>query len=152
MPCGLIAHRGVRVGMAYLSWADTAMIRAADRYAIFQELRARMLWPASKIYPAQLAVVVEVDNGKTDECTLRTRDGREISPQMTDGCDPESVERGDRLRVLYDPEGAAGPLEDEDTEVDLDPGAYGGTIGGLAALTVVAGTWRCGRLNRRGEE
>ena len=36
-------------------------------------------------------------------------------PQMTDGCDPEWVEPGDRLRVLYGPEGASGPLEDEDT-------------------------------------
>ncbi|MFD0170181.1 hypothetical protein ACFVJH_39580 [Streptomyces decoyicus] len=100
------------------------------------------------------AVVVEVENGKTDECTLRTRDGREISPQMTDGCDPEWVEPSDRLRVLYDPKGASGPLEDEDedAEVDLDPGSYRGTIGGLAALTVAAGTWGCVRLNRRDNE
>ncbi|WP_406223074.1 DUF3592 domain-containing protein [Streptomyces decoyicus] len=67
------------------------------------------------------AVVVDVENSKTDECTLRTRDGREISPQMRDGCDPQSVEPGDKLRVLYDPKGATPPLEDEDTEVDLDP-------------------------------
>ncbi|MET8680874.1 hypothetical protein ABZW18_25655 [Streptomyces sp. NPDC004647] len=98
------------------------------------------------------AVVVEVDNGKTDECTLRTRDGREISPQMTDGCDPKLVEPGDKLRVLYDPKGAADPLEDEDTEVDLDPGSYRGTIGGLAGLTVATGTWGCVRLNRRDNE
>ncbi|MFJ8469844.1 hypothetical protein [Streptomyces swartbergensis] len=94
------------------------------------------------------AVVVDVDNGKTDECTLRTRDGREISPAMTDGCDPERVEPGDKLRVLYDPEGAAGPLEDEDTAVELDPGAYKGIIGGLAALIVVTGTWGCVRVSR----
>lgn len=94
------------------------------------------------------AVVVDVDNGKTDECTLRTRDGREISPAMTDGCDPERVEPGDKLRVLYDPQGAAGPLEDEDTAVDLDPGAYKGMIGGLAALILVTGTWGCVRVSR----
>lgn len=98
------------------------------------------------------AVVVEVENGKTDKCALRTRDGREISPRMTDGCDPELVEPGDRLRVLYDPKGASGPLEDEDTEADLDPGSYGGTIGGLAALTVATGTWGCVRLNRRDDQ
>ncbi|WP_157847591.1 hypothetical protein [Streptomyces violens] len=98
------------------------------------------------------AVVVEVDGGKTDECTLRTRDGREISPRMTDGCDPDSVEPGDKLRVLYDPEGAAAPLEDVDTEVDLDAGAYRGTIGGLAALTIVAGTLGCVRVSRGGGE
>ncbi|WP_326623370.1 hypothetical protein OG863_40655 [Streptomyces decoyicus] len=64
--------------------------------------------------------MVDVENGKTDECTLRTRDGREISPRMRDGCDPQSVEPGDKLRVLYDPKGATPPLEDEE-EVDLDP-------------------------------
>ncbi|MER7481099.1 hypothetical protein ABTX60_26250 [Streptomyces sp. NPDC126510] len=94
------------------------------------------------------AVVADVDNGTTDECTLRTHDGKEISPPMTDGCDPLRVAPGDTLRVLYDPEGAAGPLEREDTEVHLNPGAYRGTIGGLAALTVVAGTWGCARLSR----
>jgi hypothetical protein len=94
------------------------------------------------------AVVADVDNGTSDECTLRTRDGQEISPPMTDGCDPATVAPGDTLRVLYDPEGAAAPLEDEDTEVHLDPGAFRGTIGGLAALTVAAGTWGCARLSR----
>ncbi|MDQ0745999.1 hypothetical protein QF034_000230 [Streptomyces africanus] len=94
------------------------------------------------------AVVVDVDNGNTDKCTLRTRDGREISPRMTDGCDPDTVEPGDTLRVLYDPKGAAGPLEGEDTEVDLDPGAYKGVIGGLAALIVVTGTWGWARVSR----
>jgi hypothetical protein len=97
------------------------------------------------------AVVVEVENSKTDKCTLRTRDGREISPKLSegDGCEADRVDSGDRLRVLYDPKGAAGP---EDTEVDLEPGAYRGPIGGLAALTVVTGTWGCVRLNRRDNE
>lgn len=95
------------------------------------------------------AVVVEVENLKIDKCTLRTRDGREISPQLSegDGCDKDLVEPGDELRVLYDPKGAAGPVEDR--EVELDPGSYRGTIGGLAALIVAAGTWGCVRLNRR---
>ncbi|MEU8782114.1 hypothetical protein [Streptomyces sp. NPDC048637] len=93
------------------------------------------------------AVVTEVKNQKTDKCTLRTRDGREISPQLSesDGCEAERVDPGDKLRVLYDPQGAAGP---EDTEVDLEPGAYSGTIGGLAALIVATGTWGCVRLSR----
>ncbi|MEV7078675.1 hypothetical protein AB0N88_09050 [Streptomyces sp. NPDC093516] len=94
------------------------------------------------------AVVADVQRGRTDECALRTRDGREISPALSDGCDPERLEPGDALRVLYDPEGAAAPLEDEDTAVDLDPGAYAGPAGGLAALVVVAGTWGCARLSR----
>ncbi|MCX5357196.1 hypothetical protein OG864_00110 [Streptomyces sp. NBC_00124] len=95
-----------------------------------------------------MATVVEVDNGTTDECTLRARDGRDISPEMTDGCDPKTVEEGDELHVLYDPKGAAAPLEDDDTPVDLDPGSYRGMIGGLAVLIVVTGTCGCARLDR----
>lgn len=37
-----VAHRGVDVGIAYLSWADTDMINAA----VLRELRARLPWPA----------------------------------------------------------------------------------------------------------
>jgi hypothetical protein len=98
------------------------------------------------------AVVIEVENRKTDKCTLRTRDGREISPQLSegDGCEAEWVEPGDKLRVLYDPKGAAGPVEDVD--VELEPGSYRGAIGGLAALIIAAGTWGCTRLNRRDNE
>ncbi|MFH8978619.1 hypothetical protein [Streptomyces sp. NPDC017890] len=95
------------------------------------------------------AVVIEVENRKTDKCTLRTRDGQEISPQLSesDGCEADWVEPGDKLRVLYDPKGAAGPVEDVD--VELEPGSYRGTIGGLTALIIAAGTWGCIRLNRR---
>uniref|UniRef100_UPI0035174985 hypothetical protein n=1 Tax=Streptomyces calvus TaxID=67282 RepID=UPI0035174985 len=98
------------------------------------------------------AVVIEVENRKTDKCTLRTRDGREISPQLSegDGCEAEWVEPGDKLRVLYDPKGAAGPVKDVD--VELEPGSYRGPIGGLAALIITAGTWGCTRLNRRDNE
>ncbi|NLU70743.1 hypothetical protein [Streptomyces sp. HNM0574] len=98
------------------------------------------------------AVVTEVDNRKTDTCTLRTAGGREISPLLSegDGCDAERVRRGERMRVLHDPEGAAGPVEE--TEVDLDSGAYAGPVGGLVALTVLTGTWGCVRLGRRETE
>ncbi|MFC7819523.1 hypothetical protein ACFUTR_33455 [Streptomyces sp. NPDC057367] len=98
------------------------------------------------------AVVIEVENRKTDKCTLRTRDGRKISPQLSegDGCEADWVEPGDKLRVLYDPKGAAGPVEDVDGE--LEPGSYRGAVGGLAALITVAGTLGCARLNRRGNE
>ncbi len=42
-----ITHRGVDVGIAYLNWADTSLIRHADQTAAFQELRAHLPWPAS---------------------------------------------------------------------------------------------------------
>lgn len=90
------------------------------------------------------AVVVEVEDSKTDKCTLRTRDGQEISPRLSegDGCDAEWVEPGDKLRVLYDPEGAAGPAD------EMQASSYGGVIGGLAALIVATGTCGCVRMNR----
>ncbi|MFD0168056.1 SDR family oxidoreductase [Streptomyces decoyicus] len=44
-----VAHRGVDVGIAYLSWADTEMINAA----VLRELRAHLPWPAGKVYRPQ---------------------------------------------------------------------------------------------------
>jgi NAD(P)-dependent dehydrogenase (short-subunit alcohol dehydrogenase family) len=48
-----VAHRGVGVGVGYLSWADTEMIRAADEHRVMRELRAALPWPAGKVYPVQ---------------------------------------------------------------------------------------------------
>lgn len=48
-----VAHRGVAVGVAYLSWTDTEMIRDARYDAPLRELRALMPWPASRTYPAE---------------------------------------------------------------------------------------------------
>ncbi|WP_206739573.1 hypothetical protein [Streptomyces lydicus] len=90
------------------------------------------------------AVVVKVEDRKSDKCTLRTRDGQEISPRLGEsgGCDADRVSPGDEMQVLYDPEGAAGPVDEMRTS------SYGGVIGGLAALVVAAGTCACVRMNR----
>ncbi|MEU1891503.1 short-chain dehydrogenase/reductase [Streptomyces pristinaespiralis] len=48
-----VAHRGVGVGVGYLSWADTEMIRAAEEHRVMRELRAALPWPAGKVYPVQ---------------------------------------------------------------------------------------------------
>ncbi|MET8168169.1 SDR family oxidoreductase [Streptomyces sp. NPDC005329] len=58
------AHHGVAVGIAYLNWTDTDMIRDADRHAVLRELRAQMPPPARRVYPAEfvarrLATAVE---------------------------------------------------------------------------------------------
>ncbi|MET9465480.1 SDR family oxidoreductase [Streptomyces sp. NPDC006544] len=45
-----ISHRGVDVGVAYLNWADTAMIREAEETTVFRELRTHLPWPASAIH------------------------------------------------------------------------------------------------------
>ncbi|MCK8677641.1 MULTISPECIES: SDR family oxidoreductase [Streptomyces] len=51
------AHEGVGVGIAYINWTDTDMIRDADRYAVLRELRGHMPRPARKVYP--VGVVAE---------------------------------------------------------------------------------------------
>ncbi|MFD5053174.1 SDR family oxidoreductase [Streptomyces tendae] len=47
-----VAHRGVAVGIAYLNWIDTDMIRDADRYPVLRELRAHMPPAARRTFPA----------------------------------------------------------------------------------------------------
>lgn len=46
-----VAHRGVRVGVGYLSWTDTDMVRGADQEEVMRELRQRLPWPANRTYP-----------------------------------------------------------------------------------------------------
>ncbi|HCA86514.1 MAG TPA: short-chain dehydrogenase [Streptomyces sp.] len=47
-----LAHRHVGVGVAYINWTDTDMIRDADEYPVLRELRNHMPPPARKVYPA----------------------------------------------------------------------------------------------------
>jgi NAD(P)-dependent dehydrogenase (short-subunit alcohol dehydrogenase family) len=51
-----LGHRGVRVGIAYLSWTDTDMMRGADQDEVLRELRQRLPWPANRTYPLSPAV------------------------------------------------------------------------------------------------
>ncbi|MFF7216937.1 SDR family oxidoreductase [Streptomyces sp. NPDC008238] len=48
-----VAHHGVTVGVAYLSWTDTEMIRDAECHPTMRELRALLPWPASRTYTAE---------------------------------------------------------------------------------------------------
>ena len=41
-----VAHRGVRVGVAYLSWTDTDMVRGADENPALRQMRAGLPFPA----------------------------------------------------------------------------------------------------------
>ncbi len=45
-----VAHHGVRVGVAYLSWTDTDMVRGADANAALREMRAELPFPADRTY------------------------------------------------------------------------------------------------------
>ncbi|KOX26062.1 MULTISPECIES: SDR family oxidoreductase [unclassified Streptomyces] len=47
------AHRGVGVGVAYLHWTDTDMVRDVDAHDVLRELRAHMPRPARKVYPVE---------------------------------------------------------------------------------------------------
>ncbi|UYQ60830.1 SDR family oxidoreductase [Streptomyces peucetius] len=46
-----VAHRRVEVGIAYINWTETDMIRDADAYAALRELRGHMPPPARKVHP-----------------------------------------------------------------------------------------------------
>ncbi|GHC64502.1 SDR family oxidoreductase [Streptomyces cinnamoneus] len=56
-----VGHTGVRVGVAYLSWTDTDMVRGADENEAMRALRARLPWPANRTYPLGPAVDRLVD-------------------------------------------------------------------------------------------
>jgi NAD(P)-dependent dehydrogenase (short-subunit alcohol dehydrogenase family) len=56
-----VAHKGVRVGVGYLSWTDTDMVRGADEDEVMRRMRARLPWPANRTYPLDPAVERLVD-------------------------------------------------------------------------------------------
>ncbi|MGW7349686.1 SDR family oxidoreductase [Streptomyces sp. Z26] len=49
-------HQGVRVGVGYLSWTDTDMVRGADQNDVMREMRQSLPWPSNKTYPVGPAV------------------------------------------------------------------------------------------------
>jgi NAD(P)-dependent dehydrogenase (short-subunit alcohol dehydrogenase family) len=51
-----VGYQGVRVGVGYLSWTDTDMVRGADQDDVLRELRARLPWPTNRTYPLEPAV------------------------------------------------------------------------------------------------
>ncbi|MEU5092027.1 SDR family oxidoreductase [Streptomyces sp. NPDC021356] len=48
-----VAHRHVGVGIAYINWTDTDMIRDSDQYPVLRELRGHMPPPARKVYAVE---------------------------------------------------------------------------------------------------
>lgn len=51
-----VGYKGVTVGVGYLSWTDTDMVRGADEDDVLRELRARLPWPTNRTYPLEPAV------------------------------------------------------------------------------------------------
>jgi NAD(P)-dependent dehydrogenase (short-subunit alcohol dehydrogenase family) len=56
-----VAHHGVRVGIAYLSWTDTDMVRGADRTPGLGEFRAQLPGVFGRTYPLAPATARIVD-------------------------------------------------------------------------------------------
>ena len=50
------AVHGTTVGIAYLSWTDTDMVRGADHDDVLREMRARLPWPLNTTHPLPPAV------------------------------------------------------------------------------------------------
>lgn len=89
------------------------------------------------------AVVVHKEKGKTDSCLMRASDGPEIWPSLSegDGC-RAWVSEGTTLRIRYDPEGVARPVERTDTT------SYGELLAYLMVTAVAMGTWGGVRQSR----
>ncbi|QBI54403.1 SDR family oxidoreductase [Streptomonospora litoralis] len=51
-----VAGDGVDVGVAYLSWTDTDMVRGADADAALAHMRKRLPWPMNRTYAPEPAV------------------------------------------------------------------------------------------------
>ncbi|WP_030163408.1 SDR family oxidoreductase [Spirillospora albida] len=51
-----VAHHGVDVGIGYLSWTDTDMVRGADEDAALRDMRASLPFPANRTYPLEPTV------------------------------------------------------------------------------------------------
>jgi NAD(P)-dependent dehydrogenase (short-subunit alcohol dehydrogenase family) len=51
-----LALQGVKVGVAYLSWTDTDMVRGADEDEVMRDMRAGLPWPLNRTYPLGPAV------------------------------------------------------------------------------------------------
>ncbi|MEU3458626.1 SDR family oxidoreductase [Streptomyces sp. NPDC006733] len=51
-----VGHKGVKVGVGYLSWTDTDMVRGADEDELMRHMRAKLPWPTNRTYPLEPAV------------------------------------------------------------------------------------------------
>lgn len=51
-----VAHHGVRVGVGYLSWTDTDMVRGADEDAALAAMRAGLPFPTNRTYALEPTV------------------------------------------------------------------------------------------------
>jgi NAD(P)-dependent dehydrogenase (short-subunit alcohol dehydrogenase family) len=51
-----LGYQGVRVGVGYLSWTDTDMVRGTDQDEVMRDMRRSVPWPANRTYPLEPTV------------------------------------------------------------------------------------------------
>jgi NAD(P)-dependent dehydrogenase (short-subunit alcohol dehydrogenase family) len=56
-----VASHGVDLGVGYLSWTDTDMVRGADEWTALRDSRKAMPWPLGKTYPLEPTVAALCD-------------------------------------------------------------------------------------------
>jgi NAD(P)-dependent dehydrogenase (short-subunit alcohol dehydrogenase family) len=59
---GETVHHGMKVGVAYLSWTDTDMVRGADAVPALAHLRQRLPWPFNLTFPVE-RIVADLADG-----------------------------------------------------------------------------------------
>ncbi|MEV6962137.1 SDR family oxidoreductase [Streptomyces sp. NPDC051207] len=108
-----VAHHGVAVGIAYVNWTDTDMIRDGERYAALRELRVRMPGPAGRVDPVEVAAA-RLTRAAERRCTAVYVPGWLRLAQVTRAALPPVVLRTTR-HALPEPDArqdlhATGPL------------------------------------------
>ncbi|MCU1672281.1 MAG: Short chain dehydrogenase, partial [Frankiales bacterium] len=58
---GEVRHHAVDVGVAYLTWTDTDMVRGADSRPGLGDMRSKLPWVFGKTYPLEPAVARMID-------------------------------------------------------------------------------------------
>ena len=90
-----VAHHGVGVGVAYLSWTDSDMVRGADATPGLGELRAQLPGPFGRTYPMPPAVTRILDGVAARRRQVYAQPWLRLLPGVRGGL-PWVVERGSR--------------------------------------------------------
>lgn len=124
-----VRHHGVDVGVAYLSWTDTDMVRGGDAVEGLRDLRARMPGFLGRTYPVEPAARALVDGIAGRSAHVYGQRWLRVMPLLR-GFVPSVTTRISARHVPA----AVRAIEDAGTEVTLPVGP-GGIAGGGAAIT-----------------
>ncbi|MBV2366399.1 SDR family oxidoreductase [Streptomonospora nanhaiensis] len=137
-----VAYKGVDVGVAYLTWTDTDMVRGADADAELREMRSRLPWPLNRTFPLEPAVdniVAGIARRRAHvygQPWLRALQGvRGALPGVIGAFAPREIRRlDDRLEATRDRRagavGAGGAADQRARAARAAPGSPAGSAGG----------------------